>query len=522
MSATPPVPSPEEGTGSLSPANILTIARKAVPAVDYALGAAGVAAAAAIVTGFLGNGRAAIIILGGMLIAMLLLFAFARLVASQSAAVNNAGIVLLWSAIAFFCIFLLFTVTAFAFWWPAPWAQALGVPQLSSRGPIEDATTVGIPKYEDKAVNIWIVGSPHTDDVPPSRIPVEILDNARVSFISIDVKVLPAKGFADTFFRSFEKNLGPDVLIVDNIGHIDGITTPRGNFVGIASNPKVRSALVTVSQSFDSFGSGWKFLISTSRNHDKAKALAMVPPKCKAEFSESVGKLSPVELSQARAVAISAGYSYLTCNREGMSAISDKDRLGTGCIDEKEPYFTKVVNACGVFGNERLAFVSLVTSFSNERSVGQMSLISALRKPEQKWQLLSISGDPVSVDLLEGPFQRLASSLMQSPVADLRAPAPAELITADWQLPEPASGERFGNFIWKPSPSPDVIGEIVEFEYGSSTRLFLFFDLSASEKQLSTGNLWITDDIWHWRIWSIGKSGALALSPHRSFKNKIR
>jgi hypothetical protein len=110
-----------------SPLSILNAARKAVPAVDYALGAAGIAAAGAIVVGLLGNGRAAVIISGAMFISMVLLFIFSRLITTQSVGIVIAGMVLLWAVTIFFCTFLLFTATAFAFQWPPPWAQFLGL-----------------------------------------------------------------------------------------------------------------------------------------------------------------------------------------------------------------------------------------------------------------------------------------------------------------------------------------------------------------------------------------------------------
>ena len=100
-----------------------------------------------------------------------------------------------------------------------------------------------------------------------------------------------------------------------------------------------------------SFGRGWQFLISASRNHDKAKALAMVPPECKPEFTESVGSTTPAELTQIRATAIFAASAYLTCNKEGITSVSDKGRLGSGCINEKDPYFAKDVSACGVLAD---------------------------------------------------------------------------------------------------------------------------------------------------------------------------
>lgn len=109
---------------------VLFSARSAVPAVDYALGIAGVAAAAALVTAFLGNGRITFIIVGAMLVAMVLLFVFSRLVVAKSRSIVRAGILLLWTTTLFFCTFLLLTVTAVAIAWPPTWAKFLGLPGL--------------------------------------------------------------------------------------------------------------------------------------------------------------------------------------------------------------------------------------------------------------------------------------------------------------------------------------------------------------------------------------------------------
>jgi hypothetical protein len=124
------------GLGSISPINVLNAARRAVPAVDFALGVAGVAAAGALVTAFLGSGRAPIIILGGMLVAMLLLFVFSRLVAAQSPAITSAGVFLLWAVTLFFCAFLIFTITAVAVGWPAAWKSILGIETQAKAEPL--------------------------------------------------------------------------------------------------------------------------------------------------------------------------------------------------------------------------------------------------------------------------------------------------------------------------------------------------------------------------------------------------
>jgi tetratricopeptide (TPR) repeat protein len=112
---------------NLSPVEILNAAQKAVPAVKFALGAAGVAAAAAIIGFFVGFNQYSFIVIGATFIFMILLFIFNKLISSKSPYIMPAGIALLYVTISFFCVFLVFTITAFAIEWPLPWARFLGV-----------------------------------------------------------------------------------------------------------------------------------------------------------------------------------------------------------------------------------------------------------------------------------------------------------------------------------------------------------------------------------------------------------
>lgn len=110
---------------SLSPIGVINSGLRAVPAVKYALGVAAIAVLGAVVVASLGSPRAAVVIVGGMFVGMLLLFAFSRLTAAESPAIVSAGVFLLWAAIVFFCTFLFFVVTAFAVRWPEPVANFL-------------------------------------------------------------------------------------------------------------------------------------------------------------------------------------------------------------------------------------------------------------------------------------------------------------------------------------------------------------------------------------------------------------
>jgi len=103
------------------------MARQAVPAVNYALGVAGIAAAGAIITLFVSKTKASIVLVVLIFVGMILLFAFSQLVVAKGRSTQMAGTVLLWAVLLFFVTFLVFTVTAFATEWPRPWAFFLGI-----------------------------------------------------------------------------------------------------------------------------------------------------------------------------------------------------------------------------------------------------------------------------------------------------------------------------------------------------------------------------------------------------------
>jgi hypothetical protein len=190
----------------------------------------------------------------------------------------------------------------------------------------------------------------------------------------------------------------------------------------------------------------------------------MIPPTCNSNLADTVSSATAAELREIRAIAISTASAYLTCNKEQLAILSDPERLGSGCVNDRDPFFTQTVNACSVLGNTRLSFVPLVASVSSSQVIGHITVLAALRKRLDQWKLLTITQDPVSLRLLDGPLQTLASSLVQGASLPSPIPATAKLITPDWTFPAPSGGQRFGSFTWEPSPSPDLAAEVVEFE----------------------------------------------------------
>jgi hypothetical protein len=95
-------------------------------------------------------------------------------------------------------------------------------------------------------------------------------------------------------------------------------------------------------------------------------------------------------------------------------------------------------------------------------------------------------------------------------------PVPAKLITKDRVALSYSRECGFMDFKWLPSSSSSVIAEVAEFEYLYSTRLFFLFN---NPGRISSGQIWSTGGLWHWRVWSINKNGKITLSEHRSFNN---
>jgi uncharacterized protein YjbI with pentapeptide repeats len=109
-------------SGSQPYAGLLALiqeAQRSVPAVKYALGVVGIAAAAGIVSGVLGHTRSALLLLTLIFVGMVLLFLFARLVSSgPSPSIQLAANVIMWTIVLVFSAALFLGLLAVAARWP--------------------------------------------------------------------------------------------------------------------------------------------------------------------------------------------------------------------------------------------------------------------------------------------------------------------------------------------------------------------------------------------------------------------
>lgn len=390
-------------------------------------------------------------------------------------------------------------------------------------------------KSSSNLIRVWTVGSPHTNVLPPAVVPPELRQRAEGLGYTIEIEAFRADGFATKFRQALESNNEPEILTFDNYGVISGVQTAKGLVEGVDSDGRVAPSLVLVHETLSSLQPrGWVMLVRSAVNYEAARALSMRPPECEAQTDRAPDPptIDPV-LLLAQEKAVFATRAYLDCDRSILSGISDESRLVQQCFMPQSDTKIESVKACRVSGNQKLAFVSVVSSFSAQvrepdkvyrskpgMELGQKSILAVLRNQGGTWRLLAITHDPVNtVARIPLTTNVLVNSLDHGQPTGL-APEPARLLTPDGTYPIPQKGERFGDFTWQPSQSPDVIGQVVEFTWGKDTNwgLTRLFFLPVRENKLSTGFL-MGAGTSIWRVWTINNAGDVAISEPHSFNH---
>jgi hypothetical protein len=392
-------------------------------------------------------------------------------------------------------------------------ATAVLTPSAQSQQQPRSSAAASLPAGE--VITVWKVGSPFSGDAPGTSIPADLESRAEELGYKLRIESFSAKGFAQTFLDAFANNQEPDILVIDNYGMINGITTPLGSFTGIGSSGKIRQSLVKVSESLRGLQGpkkGWEFLLQRSKNHEAAKFLALRSPDCDASWQN----LALTEDLKAIAVRIGSTYVAAAPSLEGFE---DADRLHAERANQEQLKVSEI-RECGFWGNDHLAFVPMVLSFESPKELGHVTVLLTLRRQESEWRLLTASRDPVTTTSFVREMPKL-SSLLGTPWTSGAAPSPAKLDGEDGRFPQPPSGQRYGDFTWQPSGSVDVVAEIAEFAYKNDARLFATFPSGNNPMsgQVSTGQLWTTHSPWKWRVWSITSDGNVSFSEAQSFLN---
>ena len=367
-----------------------------------------------------------------------------------------------------------------------------------------------------ESVVIWKVGSPHTGNTPTRVLPSRLQRDAVHRGVHLVVETFPANGLAARLHDAMTRNAAPDILVFDNLGLVKGITTQLGRFEGIAEDARIGRDLVAVTGALDELlgpQRGWTYLIASSPHHHQARTLALRSPTCP---NGSARAILPTNLAQLVPRLVTG---YLDPNAVPLEAHADPDRLSAARPDREKSSVVEV-HPCAFWGNDKLAFVSVIASYAGETAIGHMPILLALRKLAAEWHLLVVTRDPISTSRFVKELPAIAGRFTSDRSSALPAPATL-LFPADGGTPLPPGGQRFGSFTWRSSPSDEVVAEIAEFVYPGDVRLFIT-RRSASATRISAGLLWTTHSPWHWRVWSISRSGDVALSETRSFLESQR
>lgn len=349
-------------------------------------------------------------------------------------------------------------------------------------------------------LRIWIIGSPHDRSVPRRRLPSRLAKILKRHHARAIIKSFSAKQFPARYADARSEGKGPDILIGQNI-------LP---FRKVMKEPGLKTRL---QRARGILKYTYVFLDRDSKHYTSARKLALRKPQCPSSWKASDPALSE-DLEPLTMILIPA---YLKGDKSALRTHMDAQYLSISPIRLKKNLTDESVEACRFWGNNKLAFVPVVTSFESEQELGHKTILLIFRNKSERWRLLSATADPVTISQINKQLATLLNKLHKQPrhVSKLR---PARLKSpANYGYPAPQGKKRFGNYTWQPSTDRKVIAEVVEFSripHGEGPRLFIMLrNKRNTPSSISAGKLW--GKKWRWRVLSIGVDGSVVFSKSR-------
>ncbi|MFC1890300.1 peptidoglycan DD-metalloendopeptidase family protein, partial [Thermodesulfobacteriota bacterium] len=388
----------------------------------------------------------------------------------------------------------------------------LTLPVYLMQGETLELTSLPLAR-QGSTVTIWRVGCPYRGDVPTASIQGDVEAIFQGMGLNVRVRGIGADAFPAAFLQAFngsdETDL-PDIVTGTNYMPVEKVM----------AHEDVAASMVYLSKSPLEAIDPIVLLVKTSPNHGGAFYGALhddMSGIVRGEDTASLdGQLQSVDDFQTlRALNYQAMYAYVRGGAELLSSLANPDMIEIAWPPGHEPRGIAVAGMRPLcfLGNPRLVAAIGKASFLWEKAIGFKYTVSMWMKEQNGWRLLCITDDPRSLDMAVDEFPRIAHGLN---LGQPMSPVPAQLVSpADGAYPEPSGGERFGDFLWRPSSSANMVAEIAEFHYGRANRLVL----PDRGTRVSTGELWSTGGPWKWRIWSIGRNGEVTFSEARGFRH---
>jgi hypothetical protein len=363
-------------------------------------------------------------------------------------------------------------------------------------------------------VHVWKIGSPHRGDAPVATIPSSLDAEAHRLGFELQMRVFRARDFASAFFSARVTNDEPDILVIDNMGHINGITTPLGSFDGIASDPNVAGVLVKVSESLNEFQpTPWEYLIRTSKHHAQARALATRKIDCRSTWPDAVG-------SAVLKTAEQAVVAYFLDDKSTYTGLVNGDPADTAIHLPHEPRSITDIHVCDGWGTDRLAFMQVVAAFEGQDEIGYRTFLAAVASSVGgEPRALMLGGSTTIIPTLRrdaAPFSTdTTGSVVQPPIVD----TPEDGATASRMPPETrpmmswiARGAAFCLIEWQFGQGTGEKWEGSGFAFvrnGPETSR----DGAAVTMRAPFG---VGRQPHRWRVWAISDRGDVARSPWRT------
>ena len=395
-----------------------------------------------------------------------------------------------------------------------------------------DSIKTSLSKILRTDILVWKVGSPWDGGTPASTLSVDISSLATRLNYKLVVVGVPAEGFADRLHKAVEDGTEPEIIAIDNYGLIEGITSDKGRFDGIGDDASIAPRLISISEALSALNPqsrGWVFLLSGSRQYQKAYNLATAANNCSSTEVVSKGASVQTVRSKVTAVALESARQFTSCATVSAGASLTPSLRANTCEIGHGPVAVSSASVCSFAGNPQLAFVTIGVTFSGGKTVGRKNLLVGVTNDADNPKVLFVTDDSYSFDQfsvqqnsdLGRPFRDHLNALLDCQKNDQGAPLAATLITSDgFERRRPQQRTAFPTFEWTTSSSSNVAFEIVEFQIGGTkSRIFFQSGKPGARQTLSSGYLMSDRKPSQWRVLSVNTCGSLSLTPFRSYRD---
>lgn len=389
-------------------------------------------------------------------------------------------------------------------------------------GVIDNRQTISLDAVSmGPEINIWKVGSPHAGDLPSDTLPFDLRRLAAEKKLEINVKAFYAQGFAEKYFEALEKGKPPELLVINNYGILEGITTELGKFDGIATTKEVEDTLVFTEGSFesltDSRRGGWEILISNSPNYGAAKELAFRKQECNNNWIGTLHDMPAELIARFKGLSTEAVNAYFVGDGQKLTELS-----GGFLPLEESPIRpadfrlrARTVDVCGAWGNEQLLFITLLTSFEGIKEIGYKSLLLIIDGSRSPGRLMTITEQSGLIQELMALVPKLPSQEARNIVKEPALINPPDHVkTSRESKPNLEWSNEYGTILYLVESQYDDPGSgrtaswslgyfkpVLPYRSSLITSMPMFFGVGFQPHR--------------WRVWAIFDGGKTAISDWR-------